>query len=49
MDWLIALTLAGISGVVYFLIALALKMPEAQMLVRLLDKSTARFARRGAR
>jgi putative peptidoglycan lipid II flippase len=49
MDWLIALTLAGISGIVYFLIALALKMPEPQMLVRVLDKFTAQFARRGAR
>jgi len=48
-DWLIELTLVGLSCVVYFLIALALKMPEAQMLVRLLEKFTARFAFRGAR
>jgi putative peptidoglycan lipid II flippase len=49
MDWLIELTLAGSSCIIYFLIALALKMPEAQMLVRLLEKFTARFAWRGVR
>jgi putative peptidoglycan lipid II flippase len=49
MDWLIELALAGISGSVYFLIAFALKIPEAQMLVRVFDKFAARFAFRGAR
>ncbi|MCI0476756.1 MAG: murein biosynthesis integral membrane protein MurJ, partial [Anaerolineales bacterium] len=41
-DWLIELTLASASGIVYFLIALALRIPEAQMLVRVLDKVIAR-------
>lgn len=48
-DWLIELTLAGASGIAYFLIALALKIPEAQMLMRVLDKVIARFAWRGVR
>ena len=42
-DWLIELALAGGSGVIYFLIALALKMPEAQTLVRVLDKFRSRM------
>jgi putative peptidoglycan lipid II flippase len=49
MDWLSELALAGVSGLVYFLIALALKIPEAQMLLRVLERFTTRFAFRGAR
>lgn len=49
MDWLIELMLAGGSCIVYFLIALALQVPEAQMLVQLSNRVTARFAWRGAR